>query len=139
MVNEVQVVQYRPEHLVKLKLKMASMEEKPPSVNTYAVTFMRGSEPIAIFGSFCPTLGVSHIWGLVSEEVYKIPKTFFQTVKNYLTHIERTEQFRRIQIDVREDFVEGNKFAQALGFKLEARLNHYNPDGSNAMLYARTY
>ncbi len=46
--------------------------------------------------------------------------------------------YRRIEATVREDFQVGHSYMRYLGFKVEGLMKCYEPDGTDAFLYART-
>ncbi len=74
----IKYVEYLPEHLEKIQPKSLHAE-KPKEIKTRAITFLVEDQPIAIFGGFFFAPGVSHIWGLVSDEVVKYPLDLFES------------------------------------------------------------
>lgn len=131
------VIEFKPEHLEKIRVKEVHSGEVPKTVMTRAVTVMDGELPIAIFGSFNFVPGVMHIWALVSEDVYKKPITFYRIVRNLLKFYETREKPRRIQIDIKSGHPELQKWAEAIGFKHEGIMRAYGANGEDFHLYGR--
>ena len=131
------VVDYRPEHLEKLSVKKIHQGEIPKTIMTVALTLLRDGLPIAIVGGFLFTPGALHLWALISDEVRRVPIAFHKACLELLLFIEETHHPRRIQMDVRVSYLEGQKWAESLGFLREGIMRKYAPDGEDAFLYAR--
>lgn len=128
------VIDFKPEHLVDMKLITGSI---PREVSTHAITFMNLETPIAIFGSFSPSPGVTHIWSLLSEHVKKYPIDFHKTSLKMLEFYMAQYSPQRVQIDVRSDYLMGQQWAESLGFHREGRMRKYGKDKADHYLYAR--
>lgn len=131
------VVEFKQEHLKQLNPKACHIGEMPQLVMTYALTILDTGKPVAIFGGFLFIPGVIHFWGLVSEEVKQKPFSFHKTVKKMITYYEKNQKPRRVQIDVKADYEEGKRWAQALGFEYEGTMKRYGVNGEDFHLYAR--
>jgi hypothetical protein len=81
--------------------------------------------------------GVGEAWVLASQEVYKHPKSVFKNVRDYLDKIIKEQGFWRVQAHVRTDNSMGIKFAKMLGFKIEGKMQGFNPDKTDAYLFSK--
>lgn len=81
--------------------------------------------------------GVGEAWVLASQGVYKHPKSVFKNVRDYLDKIIKEQGLWRVQAHVRTDNLMGIKFIQMLGFKIEGKAVKFNPDKTDAYLFAR--
>ncbi len=131
------VIDYKPEHLENISPKAVHSGEVPRTVTTQAVTVMDGDKPVAIFGGFLFVPGVVHLWGLISDDAKQKPLAFHRIVSDLLDYYGKTSQTRRIQMDVKADFEEGQKWAKALGFEYEGTMKRYGVNGDDFHLYAR--
>ena len=131
------VIGYKPEHLDKIRVKAVHQGEVPKTVMTDAVTVMDGEQPVAIIGSFVFVPGVVHLWGLISEDVRAKPLAFHRVTRELLAYYEKTQKPRRIQMDVKASYIEGQKWAQALGFEYEGTMKRYGVNGEDFHLYGR--
>lgn len=135
--NFMTVIEYRPEHLQNIRAKKVHEGEVPETVLTQAVTVMHGEKPVAIFGAFLFVPGVLHLWGLISDDVKEKPLAFHGLVRDLLHYYEKKNGARRLQMDVKADFIEGQKWARALGFQYEGTMKRYGANGEDFHLYAR--
>ncbi len=133
----IEVVNYSPEHLEKIVLKDLHEGERPLVIHQKACTFLVGNCPVAIFGGAFVSPGVFHLWGLVSENVFKVPKNFYKECLKMLNFLELEYHCRRIQIDIRSDWVGGPKWATSIGFRFEGTMRAFGPTGRDHHLYAR--
>lgn len=135
----IEIVNYHPDFLKELKPKAIHAGELSPEIKTQAVCLIRKPEHaiLAIFGGawLCP--GVMHIWAFISDEVHKGPRAFHEKTLELLGNVQKIEGLRRLQIDVREDYPEGIKWAESLGFKREGLMHGYAPDGSPSWLFGK--
>lgn len=131
------VVAYTPEHLTKIEVKEIHNSEVPQIVMTDALTFMDGETPVAIFGVFNFMPGIIHLWGLISDAARKKPVAFHKLSGELLNFYQKRHQIRRIQIDVRVSYTEGQRWAESLGFEREGIMRSFGADGTDYYLYAR--
>lgn len=133
----IEVVAYKHEHLRLLNVKQIHQGEVPKVVMNYALTFLLGETPVAILGGFLFCPGVIHIWGLIGEEVRQCPVAFHKACKKVLYFYETRDKPRRIQVDVRVDYMEGQKWVESLGFNREGVMKRFGPNGADHYLYAK--
>ena len=131
------VVDFKPEHLQKIHVKDIHAGEVPNTVMTYAKTIMDEDHPVAIIGGFRFTPSVIHLWALVSDDVRKRPIAFHKLVKNLLAYLCKQHHLKRIQMDVKADYLEGQKWAESLGFKQEGLMRGFGVHGEDFYLYGR--
>lgn len=131
------VVPFIQDHLKFLEVKGIHAGEVPQTVMTEAVTFLDGEKPVAIFGAFFLVPGVVYFWGLVSDDVKKKPLAFHKLARTLLNYYEKKQKVRRIQIDVKADFIEGQKWAKLLDFEYEGTMKRFGVNGDDFHLYAR--
>ena len=131
------MVKYEPKHLLAIDLKEIHQGERPNLIMTTALTFMIEEEVVAIVGGFLFVPGVLHIWGLMSESIRKAPISFHKTVLDVLKFYEEHEKLRRIQVEVRETYLEGQRWIKSLGFHQEGIMKNYGSDGATHILFAR--
>lgn len=78
--------------------------------------------------------GVGEAWALFAPDIRKYFLHIHRAVKTYLDHC----PFRRVQMTVDCNFRQGHRWANLLGFKMEAGvLEGYFPDGRDVSMYAR--
>lgn len=131
------VIQFNPDHLVKIRVKTIHTGEVPKTVMTDAVTVMDREQPVAIFGSFTFVPGVVHLWGLISDDVRQKPLAFHRVTRELLKYYEKTAAPRRIQMDVKASYIEGQRWAKSLGFEYEGTMKRYGVNGEDFHLYGR--
>lgn len=132
------VVPYSPEHLERLEPRDCyASGECPKTIMNSAFTFLDRGEVVAICGGFPFVPGVIHFWGLLSEKITRTPIAFHKRCLDVLEWYEKQEKPRRIQIDVRADYVMGKRWAESLGFTLEGTMPAWAPDGAAHHLYGR--
>mgnify|MGYP003648339157 CR=1 FL=1 len=133
----IEVVEFEQKHLDKIVPKEIHQGEIPNTIMTTAMTFLVNGNPVAIVGGFLFVPGVLHIWAIFSEEIRKTPLAFQKKVLEMLKFYEKDEKLRRIQVEVRVSYLEGQKWIESLGFKQEGRMRAWLPDGSDCFLYSR--
>lgn len=134
---KIQLVHYAPEHLSQIKLKAVYEGEAPRGDVAGALTFMHEGKPIAIFGGSFVSRGVFRVWGLISEDVKKIPLTFHKAVKLTIQHWAERLNLHRVEMSVMVGFMEGWKWAVSLGFACEGVMRQYGPQRGDYWLFAR--
>lgn len=74
-------------------------------------------------------------WAIID---HTISRRYFLELHKKVKHFLDTVEIRRIELAVECDYVEGHRWAKALGFKLEAeRLEAYGIAGTDHSLYAK--
>jgi hypothetical protein len=131
------VIGYKDEHLTKIRVKEIHQGEVPQTILCDAMTVMDGNQPVAIFGSFTFVPGVYHIWGLISEDVRQKPLAFHRISRELLAFYEKSAKPRRIQVDVKASYIEGQRWAKALGFEYEGTMKRFGVNGEDFHLYGR--
>lgn len=133
----IKVAPYDPQHLEQLAVREGQSFEKPSVIQGDAVTFLFEEKPIAIFGGYQILLGVLQLWGLVSDDVAKCPKSFHKSSKEFLSFVIEKQGIRRVQISVRHGNTQAWRWATALGFRCEGIMRKYGPDSEDYYLFAR--
>jgi hypothetical protein len=135
----INIVDYQPAHLKLINVKDLHRGELPREIVHRAVTFIRQSdgEVLAIFGGFHFGPKTFHIWAFISKEAHKIPIAFAKSTIKMLAFFEQAYRLNRIQIDIRQSYKEGDKWAKTLGFKREGLMKQFAPDGEDCWLYAK--
>lgn len=131
------VVEYKHHHLASIDPKECHEGETPRLILRKAVTIMDGDMPLAIFGAYRFTQGVHHIWALFSERVREKPVAFAKTCRNLQKFYDETSGAHRFQVDVREGYYEGIRWAEFFGFSREGLMRSFTADGSNCWILGR--
>ncbi len=121
---------------VRTLIQMANGGKNPDSL---ALGIGPGDEPWGIAGSYRQWDGVSAIWALFDERLDQHPIALYKSCIILLNYAQQKQQLRRVSLTVRSSYTKGNRFAAALGFDLEGRMQGYLPDGEDANLYARLF
>jgi hypothetical protein len=77
--------------------------------------------------------GLANAWALLSDCGSRRFLRIHKAVARFLDG----QRFRRVQTTVRSDFAAGHRWALALGFEAEARLEAWGPEGDDYHLYKR--
>lgn len=96
-------------------------------------TAFAGTEVVAVGGIMPIWVGRGYAWSILSQSaglhflrLHRVVRTLLDGSSN-----------RRIEAHVDVDFEAGHRWIEMLGFRFEARLTGYNPDGSDAIQYVR--
>ena len=127
---------FRPEHLDAIVVRQED-KFKPKAVSGMAVTFLDGDTPIAILGGFPFGYSTYHVWGIVSDKIRETPISFHKETVKLLDLLRDKFKLRRIQLDVRCSFHDGQEWAEALGFKREGVMKKFAADGEDCWLFAQ--
>jgi ribosomal protein S18 acetylase RimI-like enzyme len=137
------VVAYEADHLRRLQLQesqaylvdwidgylMASLEDVP------SFSVMNGDTVLGCAGISPMWRGRGLAWAYISSDAGE----HFMFIHRATARFLDAQTDRRIEMAVDVDFKEGHRWAQMLGFKLEAeRMRGYLPSGGDCSLYART-
>lgn len=101
-----------------------------------AFALMLEEKCIGVIGGIFIYPHVMEACALFSKSVTLHPIAFHRTVAVLLDKAFENFKVHRIQIVVREDYSEGNKWAYILGFNKEGTMKKYGPTGLNYNLYA---
>jgi hypothetical protein len=141
-----EVVEFKIEHLDLIRQKSVFhckelLREKLVKLMTlpycHIATIVDGDNPFAILGLINHRPGFGEVWSVVSEDVKQKPIAFHKAVLALMDFYEDYLSISRLQIDVKEDFIEGISWAESLGFECEGLMKHYDSDGSSHYLFAR--
>lgn len=137
------IVQFEPDHLKLLLLQPSQAIMQPLLDNAEYAQSLKDAGPAysavdgdAVFAcaGFIPQWeGRTLAWALISAEAGKHFVMITRAVKRAIN----LHEFRRVETAVRTDFNEGHRWAELLGFKREATMAGYGPDGASYDLYAR--
>jgi hypothetical protein len=83
--------------------------------------------------------GCSQLWAVFSKETEKYPLALTKICGALIDYAVDRQELKRVSVNVRTDYGQGNKFAKVLGFQLEGVMRRYLPDGADANLYARLF
>lgn len=86
-------------------------------------------------GGVCPLYGfMGNAWAMISADL----KHHFVIVHRIAQRVLDAYPAQRIEAHIDVDFLNGHRWAEALGFALEApRMRKFTPDGRDVALYAR--
>lgn len=91
-------------------------------------------KPLAAWGAAILWDGVGEVWfNLIRHENIKF---IVRTIKVHLTDKTKEWGLWRLHASIKGDFEIGKRFAEFFGFKFEGNLKAYNPDGSDAAMFA---
>ena len=100
-------------------------------------TFIVNSKPAAVVGGLMLFPHLAEVWSLTSYVINESPKEFVSACQRLLTFYEKSLNIYRYQSIVKSNYDTGIRFVESLGFHLEALMQGYMPDFSDAYLYAR--
>lgn len=138
-----QVVRFLPRHLLELELQPAQFDLARTILRSdYGTalalagpcfTVMLDRRPVACAGVDLAHAQRGEVWALLSVESGSVMRRMTRAAAGYFA----TCGIRRLEVVVATDFAAGNQWARMLGFRFEARMPGYQPDGADANLYAR--
>lgn len=141
------IIHFQMDHLEKIDQKKGVFHEKSQILQSlksvvahpknHTGTIMLGEKILAVVGLIDLRPGFAEVWSITSEEIRLAPIGFHKLALALLRHYQKSLGLQRIQISVKEDYLEGAKWAESLGFVREGVMRRYDPDGSNHILYAR--
>lgn len=139
----IELKDYRPEDLFKLDLQdsqaylkeFLTLDLAESLVNPgLSWSVWRGDEVLACsgFSEIWPERAC--LWAYVSRNIGRDFVAFHRLSRRIVD----TQPFKRVEITVDCDFMEGHRWAAMLGFTLEAgRMRAYTPSGKDFSLYSR--
>lgn len=138
---------YEPGDIRKIKPKQFVYDNDPELFNrveelsqiedSYCNTFIRGGVPIAVIGLTLLWPKVADVWAVTSDEVKTEPILFHKLVKHSLDFYQQELGIKRYQVFVKAKFSEGKRWMEALGFKEEAKLAYFGPEGDDYYIMGR--
>lgn len=104
--------------------------------SSFAEIAVRDCKPVCIAGFSEPWPGLAIAWASIGHDVgtAMVPIT-----RRICRAMELHPRARRFQMTVRVGFLPGHRWARMLGFRAEATMARYAPDGSDHVLYARCF
>jgi hypothetical protein len=103
----------------------------------HGFTLIRNGHAIMSGGIYPVWKGLGEAWVIPSDLIRPYKKAVVHHVKKYMDEMIRDNDYRRIQSTVRADFTTGQRFIEFLGFRREAFLQSYGPDGADHISYSR--
>ncbi len=107
--------------------------------NNHVGTVMCGDSAIAVIGITPIWKGVAEVWSMTSERVRECPIAFHRLVLSMIDQYQHTLGLHRVYMHVKFGFHEGVRWANALGFKCEGLMKKMAQDGSDILLFGRTW
>lgn len=117
----------------------ANTEMLCQSHGVIAHTLRENGRVVAIFGLTIIWPGVVEVWSLLSREVKRIPLAVIKNILLGLSFYQKHLHVKRFQMTVKNDYMDGHRFARFLGFTHEGVMHAWGPDGSDFALYGRVF
>lgn len=96
-------------------------------------TALVDGRPIACAGLAEQWQGRALAWALLANDI----RPHFVAVTRAVKRALDLSDYRRIEAQVDAEFGQGIRWAQMLGFEIEAKLRAFTPEGRDAFMYAR--
>lgn len=140
----IQVVPFRPYHIELLRaqgVQQAQLREVSNVPGTYetvargpALTAFEGEHVILCGGIaiLAPARGVC--WALLSERAARHMVFLHYAVKRFIS----VSHWERLEASVEENFAQGCRWLELLGFSFEGRMPKYGLDGATHLRYGKT-
>lgn len=104
-----------------------------------AITIRDSSKKvIGILGGMFLFPNVMEAYGLFSKDIKKHKKEFHKGIKAIADNAFINFHVHRIQLVVKADYLEGQRWAETLGFEAETVMPKYGPNGDDYVLFGRT-
>ena len=100
-----------------------------------AVTAVEENRIIGCSGIEICWPGFAEIWCIFVEDIEKYGLKVALRIKPLVKKWIKENNLVRLQAPLRADFPEGIRMAEWVGFKYEATLQKYHPDGVDALMY----
>jgi hypothetical protein len=140
----VNIIEYKPAHLQSIDLQEGqaylSSWVTPDLAEAlgrsgWAYTGMDGDTPVGCAGVINVWQGRGICWAYLSAS---LSSHRFLEVHRAVSRFLETCYVQRLEMTVDCDFEQGHRWAEMLGFEMEAeRMQAYRPDGGDCALYAR--
>ena len=138
---------YRPWHLKEMgplrkefkfdtefRLNMNGVVHRPDTP-TFTIFFF--NQPIGVIGGFFDYPDVMKVYALLTDGIKEKPIAFHKEVKRIIQNYFDVVKIKRMEMDVRSDFKEAQKWAKSLGFHVECVKKNYGYDCSEYYSYVR--
>ncbi len=140
--TEFEIKPYKAEHGVEM---LKRVEVDFPDAEKWCRDAEEQGRAFSVFnGELVCCAGISHkmegigvAWALYPLDIGKF-HIDPQLARDKIGELMKKFNYRRVEATVREDFAAGHSYMRYLGFKVEGLMICYEPDGTNAFLYART-
>lgn len=145
MKSKCRVVEFEPAHLESLDLRdiFDGDESKMRILGVFGSggchirTVLVDEVPAAILGVNQPRPGFAEVFSLTSDLVCKNPVAFHKAVYALILEADVRCGVYRMQMTVRKDYIMGQRWANALGFEVEALARNYGGPGVDHFIYVR--
>jgi hypothetical protein len=136
-----EIVSYRPEHLAAIRLQQAQammadvLGDEATAVaiaGPWTFTGVLDGVPVAVAGLSEKWKGVGTTWALFSPG---LPMSAWLAILRKSRGVLASCGMHRIEAVVREDHVQGHRWALALGFAPSALMRKWGPDGMDYRMY----
>jgi|DEB0MinimDraft_12_1074336.scaffolds.fasta_scaffold67483_2 RimJ/RimL family protein N-acetyltransferase len=136
------VVPFEPEHMETLILQPAQQRfftyfnkeyAKDLKVSGPCFTGIKNGRVLGCAGLVKQWENRAIAWSLLSGDIGNDFISIHKAVMRFL----KLSEYNRIEAFVDANFEQGHRWIEMLGFKREGYMEQFNPDGGDAMLYAR--
>jgi hypothetical protein len=146
--RSVQMIPFRPEHALKIKLKSLEIQyvNKMPDYINYIIsnavpdlswTLVKDGSIIALFGVRIMWPGVAEVWMLPGQEIKENAIPLIKGGRYVLDVIEHELGMKRLQIAVLKSDYTAYKFARMLYFTSESVMHKFGPYGEDYYMMTR--
>ena len=90
-----------------------------------------------LFGYVMQHAGVAHVWAITTPNLDIHPIAYTRVVRRALDNGMKVAGIHRVEINVRNSFEAGHRWAKALGFAFEGIMKQYGSDKDDYALYGR--
>lgn len=143
------LIPFQPEHATMMQLRSveagyrerfaaetwAALQARPRQGPCFTA-LLHGS-PIAAFGLVRMWPGVAEAWMLTDEAIKRHGLPLTRAARKFFACAEQSERLHRLQITCDVRFFGAVEWAQVVGFRVEARLHRYGPDGTDHVMLVR--
>jgi hypothetical protein len=140
--RELKMIPFEPGHLASIIPRHE--DQKPPEVmwsvlhtGGPAWTGMLDDRILFCTGALIIWLGVAEVWSFCDEECSRYPREVLKYQNEYLDRVIREQKLHRVQAHVRASWRSAYRYIERLGFKREALMLKYGPNGEDFYLYGR--
>lgn len=140
----ISVVSFKPEDGFQLVMETTELSYLKPFVTKERLAAMAKSPSFTVtneLGRILACIGVMEHWAGRAEAwaiFHPDCRQYFLAIHHAVRRFLKITPLKRIEAVVTVGFEEGHRWAQSLGFEMEARcLKAYLPDGNDVSLYAR--
>lgn len=138
-----QIIPFQADHVQAINLQMAQRRFDSAFKPEYAralqaagnaYTAIDGDEPVACCGLVEQWEGRALAWALLAENIG--PGRFVRVTRAVRRFLDMAD-YRRIEMQVDAEHAQAIRWAQMLGFEVEAMLRAFLPDGRDAFQFVR--